>query len=168
MEVEELAEIVETMALQHSYPGFDVRSLQLGLPEAAVNSPVKLFGQALKHDSVVVKLAALRWFWQRPGVAKRYVQAIAALFSDQDEWVRREAVRALGRVAGVEDKYAIEASRLLADSDAEVRKAAAQAIGKLGCTNEEVLASLRKAAEDADVEVRWKAEKALRKLGEYA
>src|SRR5271170_1684083 len=95
MEIEEFVEIVETMAVQHAYPGFDVRSLQLGLPAAAVNAPVKLFAQALKQESVIARLAALRWFWERPGVAKRHVTAITACLDDQDEWARLEAVKTL-------------------------------------------------------------------------
>lgn len=168
MDVRELVEIVETMAVQHAYPGFDVRSLKLGLPAAAVNSPAKLFAQALKQESALVKLAALRWFWDRDGVTKRYLPAIAACLDDADPWVRLEAARTIGRWGGSDEKLAIRISKLLEDSDTGVREAAATAIWKLGSRNEEILVSLRKATEDECIEVKWKAQKALRKLGDYA
>ncbi len=168
MDIEELVEIVETMALQHSYPGYDVRSLKLGLPASAVNAPVKVFVAALSQDSVVVILAALRWFWDRPGVARRHASVIASCLDHQDEWVRLEAVRTIGRVGQVDDRLAVRLSERLEDTDVEVKKAAAQAIGKLGCQGEQVVASLRRATGDPDIQVKWKAEKALRKLGQYA
>jgi HEAT repeat protein len=167
MEINELTEIVETMAEQHSYPGYDVRSLSLGLPESVTRASCRLFATALTSDRVLVKLAALRWFYERPGDAKRYVRQIAQVMNDADEWVRLEAVRSLGRVSKIDSSMAIAVSELLKDPDAEVRKAAAKSCGKLNCSDEQVLANLRQAALDTDTEVRWKAQKALRQLGAY-
>lgn len=167
MEVEELADIVETLALQLSYPGFESRSLQIGLPDRAKKSPVKLFVQALKHESVLVKLAALRWFWERPSDAKRSARVIADCLADPDEWVRMEAVNSLGRIDGIDPRYAEQAVGLLADPAVMVRRAACRSLGKLACKSEVVLAGLKQATADKDAEVRWKAEKALRKLGVY-
>src|SRR5687767_7161466 len=130
MDLDQLVDIVETMALQHSYPGFDIRSLQLGLPDAVTKSPARLFVAALKHENPVVKLAALRWFWERPGDARKHARQIGEVLEDPDEWVRLEAVRALGRLESLEEKIAIEVAKRLADENAEVRKAAAKSCGK--------------------------------------
>ncbi len=167
MDLNELAKIVETMALQHAYPGFDVRSLHLGLPQNAVKSPARLFVQALKHPNPLVKLVALRWFWERPGDTKRHIVEIAQALDDPDEWVRLEAVRAMGRVEELDEAKAIQISSLLEDVNPEVRKAAAHSCGKLTHPPEKVILALRQAAEDPEIEVRWKAQKALRRLGGY-
>lgn len=167
MKVLDLVDIVENMALQHSYPGYDVRALQLGLPAAVVNLPAKLFAQALETESTITKLAALRWFWERPGVARRFLPAISLQLDDPDEWVRIEAVRTIARLDNVRESNAEMISRLLADPDSKVKKAAAHALWKLGLKNEAILSALRQAAEDPQIEVKWKAQKALRKLGEY-
>ncbi len=167
MELPELAEIVETMAVQHSYPGFDVRSLRLGLPNAAVKSSARLFVAALKHESPLVRLVALRWFWDRPGDAKRYIKAIVPVLEDPDEWVRLEAVRTIGRTESSDSAIAESTAKRLSDPDVEVRKAAAKACGKLNCKADAVIVALRTASEDPDTEVRWKAQKALRQLGVY-
>lgn len=162
-----MTEIVETMALQHAYPGFDTRSLRLGLPQELMRAPVKLFVAALKEESPIVKLAALRWFWEHPGFAERQLEAIAEVLTDSDEWVRREAARTIGRVSEASDAVAVRVSELLVDKDPEVRKAAAKTCGKLGSKAPEVLNNLQTAAQDSDTEVRWKAQKALRQLGHY-
>ena len=167
MELAQFVEIVEDMALQHAYPGYDVRSLRLGLPAAIVKSPARLFVEALKQDSVLVKLAALRWFWERPGDAKRYLKAIAAVLDDKDEWVRMEAARTIGRVDNPDESVAVKVANLLHDENAEVRKAAAKTCGKIHIKSEQVVDALRSAANDPDTEVRWKAQKALRQLGVY-
>lgn len=173
MELQEIAEIVETMVLQQDYPGFEPRSLKLGLPEAAVKSSSKTFALALGHQSVYVKLAALRWFQDRPGIAKSYYKAIMGLLDHNDEWVRMEAVRTLEKINNAPDEVAVSVAALLRDSDVEVRKAAAKAVGKIcsrGKGKEKlsvVLSSLQEAAFDQDAGVRWKAQKALRQLGEY-
>jgi len=164
MEIDELVEIVETMVLQHDYPGFDVRSLRLGLPQRVNRAPVKLFVAALARSEVCVRLAALRWFWERPGVAGRHAAAIAGLLEDPDEWVRCEAARTLGRVAGLDETTALALAAALKDTDAAVRKAACRSLGKLPVASDEVIGALRQAAGDEDIEVRWKALKALRQL----
>jgi hypothetical protein len=168
MELKEFIDKVEDMALQHAYPGFDVRSLNLGLPHSITKSPTRLFVEALKSDSVLTKLAALRWFWERPGDAKRYVKAIAAVIDDPDEWVRLEAARTIGRVENPEVPIVVKVAGLLADENAEVRKAAAKTCGKVHVKDAAVVEALQKATTDTDTEVRWKAQKALRQLGVYA
>lgn len=167
MEIQEFTEIVETMAMQHDFPGYDVRSLRLGLPQAVVKSPVKLFVEALQQDNVLVKLAALRWYWERPGDAKRCLHSIAQLLADKDEWVRMEAIKVLSRVDKVDETIVVQIAHLLEDPDLLVSQAAAKACGKLGCRAKEVLVALRMAATHENRELRWKAQKALRQLGEY-
>jgi hypothetical protein len=168
MELTEFAEIVENMALQHDYPGFEIRSLKLGLPAEVTKAPAKMFAAALGHDRVVVKLAALRWFSDCPGVAQQHLHRIMPKLSDADEWVRLEAVSLLGRMHKLKDENIVEIAKLLKDEDKAVRKEAAKALGKLGCKDPQVVTALKAASEDADTEVKWKAQKALRKLGEYA
>ncbi len=167
MDLESMAAIVDDMAIQHDYPGYDIRSLKMGLPESITKSPAKLFYAALRHDSTLMRLAALRWFWERPSSARQYTRTIAEAMNDTDEWVRREAIRVMERLHKVDDKFTIQLAERLTDSDVEVRKAAAKALGKLGCTAPQILDLLHKAAEDSDHEVRWKAQKALRQLGAY-
>lgn len=166
-DLEKLAEVVQDMILQLTYPGFDERSLKLGLPDVLSKMPPKVFGQALKHESVVVRLAALRWFQERPGIAKANMRPIVDCLEDEDSWVRREAIHCVEKLESPEEKVIDEISNLLYDRDVEVRKGAAKALGKLGGKSETVIEALRKAAEDENHEVRWKAQKALRKLGAY-
>ncbi len=171
MDLDTLADIIDKMVVEHDYPGFEPRSLKLGLPEAAVQAPARLFAQALGHPSVYVKLTALRWFQEHPGMIKQFVNAVTGLFEHSDEWVRMEAVQTLERLHNPSEEHALKLSKLLSDSNLMVRKAAAKATGKIclkiNCTQPEIIESLRHAAEDADDQVRWKAEKALRKLGAY-
>jgi vesicle coat complex subunit len=167
MELNQLAQIVEDMAVQHDYPGFEVRSLKMGLPAEAVRSPGKLFNSALKHPNALVKLAGLRWFQEKPGVAKQFVRSIADCLGDADEWVRAEAALTLERLGKADTAAIIRIAELLKDDNAMVRKYAAKALGKLGCREGSVVDALQKATEDSDHEVRWKAQKALRQLGAY-
>jgi HEAT repeat protein len=171
MELSDLAEIVDNMIVQHDYPGFEVRALKLGLPEEALKMHAKVFVQALGHESIYVKLAALRWLQERPGVAKSYVKAIAGLLDNSDEWVRMEAVRTIERINAPSEEAALKIAQLLTDSNVEVRKTAAKALGKICAKrfnkNEVIVTSLRDAASDDDSQVRWKAQKALRQIGEY-
>ncbi len=60
MNLEKLASVVDTMIIQHDYPGFEPRGLKLGLPEDLQNMSAKTFSNALSHESVYVKLTALR------------------------------------------------------------------------------------------------------------
>lgn len=166
--MEQLAEVVEDMILQLSYPGFDERSLKLGLPESVGKFPPKVYGQGLKHESTVVRLAALRWFQERPGIAKNHLRPITDCLTDPDGWVRREAIHCLEKMDGLSNEVLSEIADLLVDRDLEVKKSAAKALGKLGNNSETVIEALQKAAEDENHEVRWKAQKALRKLGAYS
>jgi len=171
MELPELAEIVENMIVQHDYPGYEIRSLKLGLPDAALRSHARVFAQALGHESVFVKLVALRYFQEKPGLAKSYLNAICGLLDSPDSWVRMEATRTLERIQSPPENTATKLSPLLKDDDIEVRKTAAKALGKV-CSkmktkDDAVIQALHDAAEDKDAGVRWKAQKALRLIGEY-
>jgi HEAT repeat protein len=167
MDVEKLAAIVEEMGLQHAYPGYDVRSLKMGLPQEVIKAPGKIFHAALKHDNPLVRLAALRWFQEKPGIARAFANSIAECTGDPDEWVRAETCLALERISEVDEKAAVRIADLLKDESVMVRKAAAKALGKLGCQAQPVIDALMKATEDSDHQVRWKAQKALRQLGAF-
>jgi HEAT repeat protein len=172
MDLGQLADTVDTMIIQHNYPGFEPRALKLGLPLAAVNSSPKVFGAALQHKSVYVQLAALRWFQSHPGLVKGYSTTILKLLQEDDEYVRLEAIKTL-ECGGITDSAALHSLGLqLKDRDHLVRTAAAKALGKLLAKsderNPEILALLKEAAADSEEQVRWKAQKALRKLGNYA
>lgn len=168
MDLEKLATLVDDMVLQLSYPDFDGRSLKLGLPDEVTKAPAKLFGQGLTHENVLVRLACLRWFQERPGVGKAHTRNMINALTDQDEWVRREAVLCLEKLDSPPEEALNVMTECLKDQCPEVRKAAAKALGKHGKKSEKVIAALRVAAEDPDTEVRWKAAKALRKLQAYA
>jgi hypothetical protein len=172
MNLEQLVDTIETMILQHDYPGFEARSLNLGLPEEALKSSAKVFAQALKYDSVFVQLASLRWFQARPGMARNQTEAIVTLLVHPDEWVRAEAIKTLERANVQDTGIIVKISSLLKDPSEMVRQEAAKACGKLlsksSSKNGEVIASLRVAATDPSEKVRWKAQKALRLLGAYS
>ena len=169
--IEQLAEFVDNMVVQHDYPGFEPRSLKLGLPDSINKSSPKIFSQALQHPNVYVKLAALRWFQSKPGMGKGREKTIASLLQDQDDWVKMEALRALERLRTSDESILLLMAPLLQNKNAQVRKTAAKALGKICAKQhkkiEPVIVSLRTAAEDPEPEVRWKAQKALRLLGEY-
>ncbi len=167
MDLNKLADLVDQMTIEHSYPGYDVRSTHLGMPDSVTKSPARLFGQALEHEDAMVKLVALRWFYERPGDAKRYQNTLLALLKSSDEWVRLETAKTISRIDRVDESVAVAVSELLADTNAEVRKHAAKALGKLGHKSETIIENLKKASADSEREVRWKAEKALRLLGAY-
>ncbi|CAN5182701.1 hypothetical protein BH10CYA1_BH10CYA1_40800 [soil metagenome] len=171
MELADLAEIVDNMIVQHDYPGFEVRGLKLGLPEEVLKAHAKVFVQALGHESIYVKLAALRWLQERPGIAKSYMKPVAGLLDSPDEWVRMEAARTIERVSAPHEDAVLKIAELLRDANAEVRKAAAKALGKICARksdkNEVIVKALHDAASDEDAGVRWKVQKALRQIGEY-
>lgn len=171
-ELDRLSDVVENMILQHDYPGFEPRGLKLGLPEEIEGYSAKVFSNALGHPSVYVKLAALRWFQERPGMARPHYRALAGLLDNKDEFVRLEAIVTLERAGRIPQEVVFEISKRLKDDDAEVRKAAAKACGKLlkkvSNKDERVVESLRHASQDANSEVRFKAQKALRIIGELA
>jgi hypothetical protein len=171
MELPELAELVENMIVQHDYPGYEIRSLKLGLPDAALRSHARVFAAALGHESIFVKLVALRYFQEKPGLAKSYINAICGLLDHQDSWVRMEAARTIERIQSPPENAVAKLSPLLKDDDIEVRKSAAKALGKVCARmkkkNDIAIQALHDAAQDADAGVRWKAQKALRLIGEY-
>jgi len=170
-DLEKLADIVDEMILQQDYPGFEPRSLKLGLPEVVENMNGRVFSHALGHESVYVKLAALRWFQDRPGIAKGYLNAVLGLIDNKDEWVRLESIRLTERIPRVPDSAAVKISKHLSDESKLVRKAASKALGKIlkrSVTKDAaVIDALKTAAQDDDVEVRFKAQKALRQIGEF-
>jgi vesicle coat complex subunit len=171
MNLEKLVLVVQTMIIEHDYPGFEPRALKLGLPDSVNNASAKVFCEALGHPDVYVKLAALRWFQEKPGMGKGYTKAIAGLLKAEDPFVRREATHALDKLNVSSDEVLASISDLLKDEDTEVRKDAARALGKL-CSrrknkSEVTAQALRDAVDDKDHEVRWKVQKALRLMGEY-
>lgn len=167
-ELVKFAEYVDDMVLQLSYPGFERRSLKLGLPDSVGKLPPRVYANALQHENTLVKLAALRWFQERPGIAKSHLAQVSLCLKDPDEWVRRETVQCLEKFDSVDEKLLTQLSEMLVDPDQEVRKETAKALGKLGGKSEIVIEALKRASEDENHEVRWKAQKALRKLGAYA
>jgi vesicle coat complex subunit len=171
MDVDKLAEIVDEMIVQHDYPGFEPRALKLGLPESITKAPAKVFSQAFGHENVFVRLAALRWFQERPGMAKNTMKAVMGLYNDPDPFVRLEAVRLTERFLDPTKELAVCVSKLLEDEDPEVQRTAARACGKLckklKIKDETVIDSLKKAASSRDSMLRGKAEKALRVIGFY-
>jgi len=166
MELERFAQLVDDMIIQHDYPGFEPRSLKLGLPDEANRMPAKTYSKALGHESVYVKLAALRWFQERPGHAKPYLPAIMGLLQSTDEFVRMESINTISRVPNQGSDAVMQVTPLLRDSFVDVRKAAAKAVGKMASKlkqpNEEILQALRDASSDSNPEVRMKIQKAVR------
>jgi hypothetical protein len=171
MNVDRLADVVEELIVQLDYPGFEPRSLKLGLPEELEGMSAKNFGNALGHKSVYVKLAALRWFQERPGVAKSHLPAILGLVDSKDEWVRMESIRTVEKMSKLPAHVGGIVSKGLKDESVEVRKASAKALGKIlkrSVTKDaSVIDALKEATQDSDVEVRFKAQKALRNIGEF-
>lgn len=172
MTLKALAQFVETTITQNDYPGFEARALKIGLPESLCRSGARLFASALLHESIFVKLAALRWFQANPGIGKAHEQAVAKLTADDDYWIRLEAVSALEKLHSSDDTILLAVASRLEDPVAVVRKAAAKALGKLLSAskkdNANIIEALLNAAKDADGEVRFKAEKALRLSGYYS
>lgn len=171
MDIEKLANVVDTMIIQHDYPGFEPRGLKLGLPEELEGMSAKTFGNALGHQSVYVKLTALRWFQERPGVAKAHLSSILGLIDSDDEWVRKEAIRTVEKMWKLPAHVGGIVSKCLTDEAVEVRKASAKALGKIlkrSVTKDtSVIDALKLATQDKDIEVRFKAQKALRNIGEF-
>jgi hypothetical protein len=170
MELDRLAEIVEDMIVQLDYPGFEPRGLRLGLPEEILRMHAKTFASALGHRSVYVRLAALRWFQERPGMAKSYLSAISGLFDSDDEFVRLESVKTAEKMHDLTPDTLVKMSALLKDQSVEVRKASAKALGKLVSRSKQknpaVVEALQEASHDVNPEVRMKVQKALRLIGQ--
>lgn len=172
MNLEKLAEVVDDMIIQHDYPGFEPRALILGLPDEINKAPTKVFGDALSHENVFVKLAALRWFQERPGLARNYmIKHVVGLLSDSDPFVRMEAIRLVERGTDPNQDMVLKISTLLQDENPEVQRSAARACGKLckklKIKNQTIIDNLQEAANAPDSQLRGKAEKALRKIGVY-
>jgi HEAT repeat protein len=171
-DVEKLAEVVDEMIVQHDYPGFEPRSLKLGLPDFLVKASARMYAEALGHESIYVKLAALRWFQERPGMMKPYINAVAGLVDNTDPWVRLESIQALERYPFPSPTFANRIAERLQDEDVDVQRASAKALGKIGSKlklkDGEVIEGLKQAAQGKDGQLRGKAEKALRKIGVYS
>jgi HEAT repeat protein len=171
MELKELADLVDTMIVQHDYPGFEPRRLHLGLPPAALQASTDVYVAGLKHESVFVQLASLRWFQSHVGLAKKHLPQILELLQASDEYVRAEAAKTIERAGSASETVLLALRSCLADDDSMVRSGAAKAIGKLMSksseVNPELISALRAAANDPQEQVRRKAQKALRKVGAY-
>jgi hypothetical protein len=187
MELKELEELVEDMVLQLSYPGLDTRSLNIALPMAANDAPVKLYVLALNSKSINVKLIALRWFQNRPGAAKHHIKPLIGLLEDKDSWIRKEAIKTIEITKSTDSAVILKICALLKDEDQIVRIAAAKSLGNLVKENprvselnkekkspgvstlkETIINSLNEATDDPIQEVRRKAIKALRKIGAFS
>ena len=174
----ELAQFVDDMIVQHNYPGFEARAFKIGLPEHLVQGPSRLYGDALGHESVYVRIAALRWFQDKTGAIKPYIKAISGLTAHEDPWVRFEAGQTLERYHHPTVEMAMTVSKLLKDEEAFVRRGAAKGLAKMlprlkeaRVKDEElkdVVDALKEALADKDPQVRQKAEKALRRGGTFA
>jgi len=184
MELKDLEEAVENMILQHNYPGFEARSLNLALPVAFNDAPAKLYSQALSSSSIYVQLFALRWFQTKTNAAKSYVTLIAPLLENADPWIRRETVRTMETAKIMEPKSILKISALLRDPDQIVRIEAAKALGNLLKESDKtgdgtrldngiaikdtIIEALKEASNDSVQDVRRKAIKSLRKLGAFS
>ncbi|MBZ0186750.1 MAG: HEAT repeat domain-containing protein [Candidatus Obscuribacterales bacterium] len=172
MTIEALVEFVDDMIVQNDYPGFEPRSLKIGLPESLLKGSTKLFAQALKHDNVYVKLAALRWFQEKPGFVRPYLHVIGNLLLHEDSFIRQESILCLERFNACDREMLSRVAALLKDDDVDVRKAAAKACGKIASKLKvkegDVIEALKVAALESSPQVRFKAEKALRKIGLYS
>ncbi|MCA0312409.1 MAG: sister chromatid cohesion protein PDS5 [Candidatus Melainabacteria bacterium] len=181
--LDELAQFVSDLITQNDYPGFEARAFKVGLPDRFFSASSKLFGAALDHESVFVRLVALRWFEEKPGTIKPFVKAIIDKLSDADEYVRAEALHALEKYHTPTSGNALSCAELLLDQSTLVRKASAKALAKMlprvnegsakeledvKKTNlERVHKLLMDAYSDNDVLVRQKVEKAMRKSGSF-
>ena len=185
MELKDLEDVVDNMIVQHNYPGFEPRSLHLALPLVMTEAPARLYIEALDSDSVYVRLAALRWFQTRSGVAKNHASEIAAQLEHSDSWVRLEAIRTIEIAKILETDLILKISSLLKDPEKLVRTEAAKASGNLireakkavktkssqpalSSLEDQVISALKIATEDSTQDVRRKAIKSLRKLGAFS
>lgn len=171
MNIDTLAEFVDNMIVQSDYPGFEPRSLKIGLSQELERAPAKLFGQALKHESIYVRLTALRWFQERPGYIKPYIRLMIDQCDKEDDWERMESIKALERFTRPTEEMSLAVAKNLSDENLEVQKVACRALGKIGkrlkLKEGPVIEGLNQLAENGHSDVRRKAEKALRKIGVY-
>ena len=174
----ELAEFVEDMIVQLNYPGFEPRAFKVGLPDHLIQASSRVFGDALGHESIYVRITALRWFQEKIGAIKPHLKAISGLTKHEDPWVRYEASQALERFATPNLAVAMDVAKLLKDDEAFVRRGAARGLAKIlprlreqkvtEAQTAEVVEALKDALADSDGQVRQKAEKALRRGGYFA
>ncbi len=128
----ELAQFVDDMIVQHNYPGFEARAFKIGLPEHIVQFPSKLFADALGHESIYVRIVALRWFQEKGlGQSSPLSKAISGLTVHEDPWVRFEAGQTLERFSHPTLAMAITVSALLKDKEPFVRRGAAKGLAKV-------------------------------------
>ncbi|MCW5822495.1 MAG: HEAT repeat domain-containing protein [Cyanobacteria bacterium TGS_CYA1] len=171
--LEELVQIIDDMIVQHDYPGFEPRALKLGLPDWARKVPAKTFAKCLGHESVFVRLAALRWFQDSPGKIKPHIQKIYRALEDSDPYVRLEAVSCLETLRQADDEMIEKIAILANDHDIDVQREVAKALGKLSLRTPKntqgsnfALQALDKLSESKDPQLRLKAQKAIRKIQE--
>ena len=84
---------------------------------------------ALGNEIVEIRLAAVRALYNLAGIEA--APALLAMFSDEDELVRRRAATYIGWLG--EDEYAVELLALLNDSSVMVRRAAVESMANLRC-----------------------------------
>ena len=188
MELKDLEEAIENMIVQHDYPGFEPRSLNLALPTIFSNASAGIYAKALKSDSVYVQLAALRWFHNKPGLAKTHAKLIATHLENTDPWVRTEATRTIEITKTADINVISSICHLLKDLEPMVRMEAAKALGNLGkeitqtgkstnfkgtlaektAAKEQIIKALKESSEDSVLDVRRKVIKSLRKLGAFS
>lgn len=172
MTIKSLAQFVDDMIVQNDYPGFEPRAYKIGLSQDLLKGPAKLFGQALDHDSIYVRLVALRWFQERPQYLKPYIRPVLAMVDSEDHWLRMESIMALERLHQPSEEIAGKVAAHLFDAEIVVQQVAARALGKIGkrlkLKEGVVIDSLTQVARDGDPLVKRKAEKALRKIGVYS
>jgi HEAT repeat protein len=171
--LEELVQKIDDMIVQHDYPGFEARALKLGLPEWARNLPAKTYSKCLKHESVFVRLAALRWFQEAPGKIKPHIELIYRSLEDSDPFVRLEAICCLETLRQADDEMIEKLAALADDNDIDVQRGLAKALGKLTLrttknarNNACALQALDKLCQSKDPQLRLKALKAIRKIQE--
>ena len=121
MDLEELADIVETMILHHDYPGFEPRSLNWGYRKTLydLGQSVCSGARAQKRLCEAVQSALVSI---EAGVAKTYISALLGLLNDSDEWVRMETIAVLERFNAPLPETVITVATLLRDPDVEVRR----------------------------------------------
>jgi HEAT repeat protein len=101
------------------------------------------------------------------GIGVRAVKSLIGILRSDDEWVRANAIDALGRIAAKspEATDAVAAIvRALTDRSVQVRRQAAGALGRNGIRGKVALAALEKAEEDSDQLVRELAAVAKRRI----
>ena len=131
MELKYLEDIVDDMIVQHNYPGFELRSLNLSLPQSLHDAPLRLYVQALKSKNLYVRLVALRWFQAKPGLAKNHSKEISSKLEDNDPFVRLEAIRTI-EIAKTDDKQtALKIASLCKDPEESVRIQAVKSCGHM-------------------------------------